>query len=148
MDDILSLMDVTHNSLSNFFRYIDCREFEISYQIIDNKPKLSEAEIKGLSKILNSKVEKLVYSFGNVPIFPCIEDYDGKGKCQEIEVEYLTNQDEESSEQIDPNEKGYKDFKLDLENIKDWSESRGWSLSVKNNSHDWLKTKIINIKRK
>ena len=144
--DILFLEDVTLNSLSEVFRHVKSRVFEIS----DHKPTLSDAEIKGLTNVLYSRVEKFLYRFGSEPIFPYIEHYDGRGKCREIEFEYLTNANEDEDEEQtddDPDEKGFKDFILDLEKVKVWTECRGWLWSVDDMFYDHLKSKIINIKR-
>ena len=149
VDDDLTLNGVSLSSLLTVLRHVDCRKFEIE----EHMPKLSEAEIKGLTEVLNSRVEKFLFRFIYEPFFPCMEHYDGRGKCQEIEVEYLTNQneyeddDERSLDWIDPDEQGYKDYKLDLEKMKIWSKSRGWFLSEEEREYDHLKTKVINIKR-
>jgi len=101
--------------LSIIFPSINCRELEIN----SRWDPLTDAEIKGLNEILNSRVEKFSLNHFREPFLPYIEQYDGRGKCQEIDLEYAVHEDEEDPESL-----------WNRDKIIDWSESRGWTFSV------------------
>ena len=76
----IELVDMTR-----IFRWINCRVLEIA-SLTSNS--LTNAEVRSLIEVLTSRVEKFSYRNGCQPFFPYIEQYDGRGKCQEIELKY------------------------------------------------------------
>jgi len=119
--------------LSKILRFVNCKELVISWRW----NRLTKAEMKSLHEVLNSKVEKFTYSCGYEPFLPCIKQYDGKGKCKEIELEYtLQDEDYDSDEDVDS--------LWGRDRITDWAESRGWTVTL---DHFWPDYHRITIKR-
>jgi len=105
--------------LANLFKWINCNQFTLSW----HWDSLTNADIKSLTEVLNSRVDKFSYKFGGEPFLPYIEQYDGRGKCKEIELVYSVPDDEDDED---------VDCLYDRDKLIDWSQVRGWTFSVDN----------------
>jgi len=106
--------------LTNLFRWINCKEFTLAW----HENAFSNAEIESLTEVLNRRVEKFSYKFGCEPFLPYIEQYDGRGKCHEIELVYAV-----VPKYFDNNDEDFT-YLWDRRKLMDWAETRGWTFTV------------------
>jgi len=104
------LINLTIKDLPTFFSHICCKELEF----IEHKDTLTVKDINSLTEVLNDGVEKFKFMYGQNIRFPLIENYDGRGKCHEIQFEYYD----------------YEEFESDLSKIQEWALSKGWIVEV------------------
>ena len=95
----------------------------------------TEEDINSLTEVLIDRVEQFHFGFISNIRFPYIENYDGRGKCHEINFEYR-DEDEEV-------------FETDLPKIQEWASSRGWTVEVIDDTPhtDLFESKIISLRR-
>jgi len=98
----------------NLFSHIHCTYLEVLFY----EEILTDMEIKSLTEVLNDGVEKIVFRLVCCINFPYIENYDGRGKCQMIEFEYIDEPDEE--------------YESDVQKLQEWANSNGWTVDVFN----------------
>ena len=79
------LRDISSDcDLSIVFDLINCKELELECLC-----PLTDEEQKSLTKLLDERVEKFNYSYSPThKLFPSIQHYEGKGKCNEIDLQY------------------------------------------------------------
>ena len=96
---------------------------------------LTDKDIDGLTEVLNERIEQFQFRFGRYIKFPLIENYDGSGKCHEIDFEYL-----EEDEEV---------FETDLPKIQEWASSREWTVEVIDDTPhtDLFESQIITLRR-
>jgi len=102
-----------------FLNYLNCKELVIE----SGKCFFTDEDIRSLTDVMNYRVE-LFERYGPGNLFPLIEKYDGRGKCNRIELIYHGNFDEEY----------YADneiiFESESEKVHQWAISRGWAVEV------------------
>jgi len=130
--DKLLLDYVTIKDLPNFFSHIWCNNLEFFM----HEDILTDKDICGLTEVLNDRIEQFQFRFGRYIKFPLIENYDGRGKCHEISLEYEDDVDEE-------------EFGFELTKFQDWASTRGWTVEVIEDTphNDFYESKIIALKR-
>jgi len=135
--DGIYLDQVTINDFSTFFSHICCKtlEFFMHSNILTDK------DIDSLTEVLNNGVEKFQFIFGHYLNFPYIKNYDGRGKCYEINFEYRDDDDEDDAD--------HELFESDLPKIQEWANSRGWTVEVINDTPhtDLFESQIISLRR-
>merc|ERR1712098_241453 len=78
----------------SLFSHISCK----SLYFIMHKEILTDTDINSLTEVLNHRVEQFSFRLGCCINFPYIMNYDGSGKCREIEFEYDEDDDVEEFE--------------------------------------------------
>jgi len=135
--DGIYLDQVTIKDFSTFFSHICCKtlEFFMHTNILTDK------DIDSLTEVLNNGVEKFQFMFGHNLNFPYIKNYDGRGKCHEINFEYRDDDDEDDAD--------HELFESDLPKIQEWASSRGWTVEVINDTPhtDLFESQIISLRR-
>jgi len=111
------LISVTIKDLPTLFSHICCKVLEFIF----HEDTFTVEDINSLTEVLNDGVEKFNFIYGQNTNFPLIENYDGRGKCHEIQFEYYEGQDDE-------------EFESDLPKIQEWALSRGWTVTVTNDT--------------
>ena len=123
---------LTIKEFSAYFSHICCKELDFLF----HEEIHTDKDIDSLTKVLNDRVEKFRLGFGHHINFPYIENYDGRGKCHEINFEYGNDIEDEV-------------FESDLPKIQEWAGFRGWTIEVINDTPhtDLMESQIINIRR-
>ena len=117
VQDYLELMDVTKKDLLRIFGYVKCEKF---FRFWNYKDELDDSEIESLAEALGSRVKWFDCCNCKKP-FSYIQKYDGKGKCEEIEILYQVYTEEDLI-----------DFESDWAKFGDWAGSREWTRKLKN----------------
>jgi len=128
VEDGVYLISVTIKDLPTLFSHICCKVLEFIF----HEDTFTVEDINSLTEVLNDGVEKFNSIYGQNINFPLIENYDGRGKCHEIQFEYYEGQDDE-------------EFESDLPKIQEWALSRGWTVTVTNDAN--FDAIIINSRR-
>jgi len=119
------LTNVTTKDLPTFFSHICCKELFFFNHEDTYLYTFTVQDINSLTEVMNDGVEKFVFIYRQNIHFPLIENYDGRGKCHEINFEYIDDEE----------------FESDLSKIQEWALSRGWTVEV---NYVYL---IINLRR-
>jgi len=123
------LSDVNCKDYTTLFSHIYCK----SLYFFMHKEILTDTDKNSLTEVLNQRVEQFSFRLGCCINFPYILNYEGSGKCREIEFEYDEDDDEE-------------EFEADLSNCQLWASSKGWTAEVINET-DLGDTCIIKLTR-
>jgi len=103
--------NVICKDFTTLFSHISCKSLYFFMQ----KDILTYMDIDKLNEVLKHRVEQFSFRLGCSIKFPYIMNYDGTGKCREIEFEY--DEDEE-------------EFEADLSKCQEWANSKGWTVEV------------------
>jgi len=122
----IDLIEVNCEDFANLSSNMFCKKLKII--MYNNTRKMfTDKDIDNLREVLIERVEQFQFRFGRYIKFPYIENYDGRGKCHEINFEYRFEDEEE--------------FESDLQKVNEWASSKGWTVEVDHES------KIINLTR-
>jgi len=109
-NDLILQSNISKNFI-NLSSHIHCTYLEVSFY----EEILTDMEIKSLTEVLNDGVEQIAFVACCIH-FPYIENYDGRGKCHMIELEYEDDCDEE--------------YESDVQKMQEWANSNGWTVDV------------------
>jgi len=97
---------------SNIFNHIGCGILWIEIHGF-----LTVGDRKSLTEALNDRLNVLDCRKGTHSLFPNIENYDGRGQCWGIMLDYISTEA----------------LKSDHKKVEEWARSRGWDLEQKFN---------------
>jgi len=124
--NMIYLTDVHCEDFSILSGNMFCKKLLI-YMDMESRIMFKDEDINSLTEVLIDRVEQFQFGNGSRIKFPYIENYDGRGKCHEINFEYRFEDEEE--------------FESDLQKVNEWASSKGWTVEVDHES------KIINLTR-
>jgi len=125
--NMIYLKDVHCEDFAILSKNMFCKKLEIYKRDMESRMMFTDKDIDNLREVLIERVEQFQFRFGRYIKFPYIENYDGRGKCHEINFEYRFEDEEE--------------FESDLQKVNEWASSKGWTVEVDHES------KIINLTR-
>jgi len=124
--NMIYLTNVICKDFAILSRNMFCKKLEIysKSSMIEQESRImfTDEDIICLTEVLNDRVEEFQFGFDSHIKFPYIKNYDGRGKCHEINFEYYDEDDEE--------------FESDLQNVHEWASSKGWTVEVIYDSPD------------
>ena len=138
--NMIYLTDVHCEDFSIISKNMFCKKLKI-FMDMETQMMLTDEDINSLTEVLIDRVEQFHFGFISNIRFPYIENYDGRGKCYEINFEYRDDDDEDDAD--------HELFESDLPKIQEWASSRGWTVEVINDTPhtDLFESQIISLRR-